>query len=407
MAALNRALFVVLLFPSTALARDVSFGEARAAAERAAPDVQLVERRAEISKAEIEVAGALDNPTVAVSTARQTARFGISVSVPVPLFGQRSISAKAARADADAAVADISVVRREARWGATLAWLDLWEAQERTKLLDLAATDARRLFQIASDKFDAGTGPRLDVVRSKADSARSAAEADDVRRLTAAAAARLSPWIGVPSDVELRAAGASGYSPDLLLAIDQLDQQLAEHPALRRDRAQVTAADLHVQEEQRLRWPMVSPQIAVNLSDPTLPGTDIILGLALDVPLLNLRAGPIDRARAQRALAEQTVSADFAKLRADLRDSFRRAEGAAAKLRVLRDDVVPSSQEARDMTEDGYRSGRVDLIRLLEAQRAYLESRLAEAEATANWGRAVADLERASGNDFSESRNAR
>jgi outer membrane protein TolC len=44
--------------------------------------------------------------------------------------------------------------------------------------------------------------------------------------------------------------------------------------------------------------------------------------------------------------------------------------------------------------------GRVDLIRLLDAQRALLESRLAAAEAEATWGRAVADLERAAGADF-------
>jgi len=37
------------------------------------------------------------------------------------------------------------------------------------------------------------------------------------------------------------------------------------------------------------------------------------------------------------------------------------------------------------MTEEGYRLGRVDLIRLLDAQRALLESQLAAAEAEASW----------------------
>jgi outer membrane protein TolC len=54
------------------------------------------------------------------------------------------------------------------------------------------------------------------------------------------------------------------------------------------------------------------------------------------------------------------------------------------------------------MTEEGYRLGRVDLIRLLDAQRALLESQLAAAEAEASWGRAVADVEKAAGADFQE-----
>jgi len=71
-----------------------------------------------------------------------------------------------------------------------------------------------------------------------------------------------------------------------------------------------------------------------------------------------------------------------------------------AKLRALRDEVLPDMQEAYAMTEEGYRAGRVELLRVLEAQRALLDSRLSEAEAVATWTRAVADLERALGTDL-------
>jgi cobalt-zinc-cadmium efflux system outer membrane protein len=49
------------------------------------------------------------------------------------------------------------------------------------------------------------------------------------------------------------------------------------------------------------------------------------------------------------------------------------------------------------MTEGGYRDGRVDLLRVLDAQRAVLEARLAALEARATWQRALAELERAIG----------
>jgi outer membrane protein TolC len=84
-------------------------------------------------------------------------------------------------------------------------------------------------------------------------------------------------------------------------------------------------------------------------------------------------------------------------LRALLEAAYREAEGASAQLQALRSDVVPALLEARQMTEESYRSGRVDLIRLLETQRALLESQVAEVAALAAWGRALAELERASG----------
>jgi cobalt-zinc-cadmium efflux system outer membrane protein len=337
-----------------------------------------------------------------VSTARETARLGASVGVPLPLFGQRGTAMKAARADADAVIRDVAVVRREVRWRATVTWVDLWEAQERARLLELAAQDADHVFQIAQEKFDAGTGPRLDVIRTKADRARATAEAESARRLVAAAAARLAPWIGAAPADELTATGIPGYPENLPVAIGNIEERLFEQPTLRRDRAQVKAADLHLQNEERLRWPMVAPQLTVNQFDPTLPGPDFIVGLSFDLPVLTLRGGAIARAQAQRAFAEMATSADERRLHAELLDAYRRAEAGNLRLRALREQVLPSMKEARDMTEEGYRLGRLDLIRLLDAQRALLDSRLAEAEASATWSRAVADLEIAAGATFPE-----
>ena len=395
-------MLVLCLAPRLAWGRDISFAEARAAAERSAPDVQLAQRRADLANAEVEVEGALANPTLAVSTASQTARLGASVGVPLPLFGQRRTMVAAARADAAAVFLDVTVARRDTRWQATLAWIDLWEAQERARLLERAGQDAQRLSQIASERFAAGTGPRLDVVRTGADRARAAAEAEAARHLVGAAAARLAPWIGVPASDELTAAGAPGFPEGFAVALDNLERGLADHATLQRDRAQVVAADRHVTSERRSRWPVLVPQLTVNQQDPTLPGTDFIFGLAVELPVLSLRRGAIARAEARRTLADTHARADERRLRAELLDAYRRTQSTRLKLRALREQVLPAMQEARDMTEEGYRLGRVDLIRLLEAQRALLDSRLAEAEAAGAWNRAVADLEKAAGADFGE-----
>ncbi len=224
----------------------------------------------------------------------------------------------------------------------------------------LAAKDAERLVQIATERFDAGTGPRLDVIRTGADRARATSEAEAARLLVSAAGARLGPWIGAPADDELTASGKPGYSEDMPFSIAKLEERLSDHPTLHRDRAEVMAATTHIQSEERLRWPTVTPEVAVNQFDPTLPGPDFILGLSFDLPVLNLRAGATARARAQRALAETASDADRRRLLAEMLDAYRRTQGASLRLRALREQVLPSMQEARDMTEEGYRAGRVD-----------------------------------------------
>ena len=181
-----------------------------------------------------------------------------------------------------------------------------------------------------------------------------------------------------------------------------LQHGLVDHPTLRRDQAQVMAAMAHVRAEQRLRWPTLVAELTVNFRDPTLPGTDVIGGLSFEPPVLNLRGGAIARARAEQRLAESTTAVDVFRLKAALVDAFGRASGAETRARVLATEVLPSLEEVRRMTEEGYRDGRVDLLRLLDAQRAWLESRLAEVQAEASWQRALAEIERAAGINLAE-----
>ncbi len=383
----------------------ISLAEARDVAVRLGPEVLLAEQREAVARAQVEVAGALANPTLTVQSARLTARLSAGVSVPVPLFGQRATAVAASRADAESVRLDTTVLRVEARWSATRAWLDLWEAQERARTTELAAGEAERLATIAQERFAAGSAPRLDAVRTSADRARARAEAQAAGVSVAAAAARLAIWLGATEGAALHAEGAPDLGP--LPSRERAHERvLASHPALARDRAQSAAAAARVRAEQRQRWPVVSAQLTVNQGDPTLPGTDVIGGLSFEAPVLNQRGGAIDRARAEQTLAEATTDVEGRRLSAELDDAFAQARAAEIRARALGAEVLPALEEARRMTEEGYRDGHVDLLRVLESQRAALEGRTAYVEAQAAWQRARADVERALGDTDGEATRA-
>ena len=376
--------------------RPITFQEARSEAVRHGPAVVLATRRLGVAQAQVDVAGALTNPTVTVTTARQTARIGASVALPVPVFGQRSRAVGAAEAEAQSARLDVAATAVEARFAATAAWLDLWEAQERARLLRQAAGEAARVAGIAQERFGTGAGPEVDVVRTRADGVRAEVEAAGAEAMIIAAAARLTTTLGLAEGSGVRAAGGPGFvvSP---VDMPALRDGISQAPLLRRDAADIAAAAARLRVEQRLRWPIVSFLLTVNQGDPTLPGTDVIGGVSLDAPVLNLRGGAIARARAEEAVAQATWEADTARVRNEVTDAAARAEAAGARARALATQVLPALETARQMTEEGYRDGRVDLLRLIEAQRTVLEARLTNAEAQASWQRAIADLERAAG----------
>jgi cobalt-zinc-cadmium efflux system outer membrane protein len=388
----------ILLAGGRIAAQPITLATARAQAVRVGPPVELAERQAEVARAEVDVAAALANPTVTVQTTKETARLVAGVSLPVPLFGQRGKAVDAARADAAAVAEEREIARLTARWGATNAWVELWSAQERARLLALASDDARRLLEVARERFQAGSAPRLDVVRATADRSRAQAEAAAAQALIDASAARLLPWVaGDPARLP-RAAGALDPPENLPALEDVAGRALAQHPLLRRDRTAVSAARAHLALEQRLRAPVPTAELSVDYQDRTNENrTDVIGGLSFELPVLSLRGGAIRRARAQTWAAESGLAVDQRQLMADLADGYYSTRAAAGRSRALRTAVLPSIEEARKMTEDGYREGRLDILRLLEAQRAVLEARLASLDATVTWCRALADLERAAG----------
>jgi cobalt-zinc-cadmium efflux system outer membrane protein len=381
---------------ATAETRPVTFAEARAVAWKAGPEVLLAQGRAGVAAAQVSVAGALANPTLTFTTARQTAKLGSAISLPVPLFNQRGRAVEAAESEAQTARLDVTATAVEARFGATVAWIDLWEAQEHARLLRQAAGETERVAQIAEQKFQDGAGPEVDVLRTRADRVRAATEAASAQTGIGAAAARLAVWIAPAAGQALAAVGAPGF-PGRPGDLGTLFRGVGDAPSLRRDRADVSAAEARVRLEQRLRWPIVNLLLTVNQGDPTLPGTDVIAGVSLDAPVLSLRGGAIARARAEQSVAETTLATDLRRLNAQLADAVARSDAAGARAAALARDVLPALERVRGMTEEGYRDGHVDLLRVLEAQRTVLETRIAQVEAQASWQRALADVERAAG----------
>ncbi|MFT3837037.1 MAG: TolC family protein [Myxococcaceae bacterium] len=383
----------------------VGFDQARQAASTRAPDVRLGEAREEIARASIRATGVWPNPTLTVSTATQTSRLSTGLSQPLPVFGQLGTQRDAAAADHRAAQAETTLVREQARADATLAWLDLWEAQARSELLAAAATDAERLASVAKERFDAGSAPRVDVVRAHAALVQAKADSATQSAAVGAAGARLESWLG-RSAGGWRPDGEAKFParpPELSSLLDQMDS----HPALRHDAERVAAAAAHLRAERRQRVPTVAAQVTVSAFDPTLPvpgRPDVIGGLSVDLPLFDQRQGLIARAEAEQRLAVEQSSGDRVRFEAQAKDAFVRAAAASARVTSFESEVVPSVQQARTMTEEAYRDGRVDLLRLLDAQRSVLDARLSALDARAAYARAMAELERATGADLSERR---
>lgn len=380
--------------PVTEADRALTLHDVRAAALVRAPAVLSSRRRVDGAQADVETAGAWPNPTVNVSTASITARLAASVAQPLP-FGRTGPAVAAGRADLEAARQDVAAVTLDARRDATVAWVDLWEAQEKVRLQALAVADAEQLLGLARDKADNGTGAKLDVVRATAERATAAAAAASARASVLSAAARLAPLLGRDPAQPLATAGAPVFKPVPDVAI--LDAAVAAHPRATKEAASLEAAEARGRLERAQRWPALEAQFGASALDPTQPGTDVTVGLALELPIFDRRVGHVARAGAEVELQRLALEAATVALRSELHDAWRRAQGAREALATYDADVLPALAEAEQMTTDGFALGRLDALPVVLARAAVRDARLARSAAVAEFTRAMADLEHATG----------
>ncbi|CAN5818867.1 hypothetical protein BH11MYX2_BH11MYX2_26460 [soil metagenome] len=395
-----RAAFaVVCMVASGTAAADttsVTFTDVLAAAQRAPA---LVATRADIraANARIDAAGAWPSPGVRVETNRLTARFVAGAFVPLPVFGtvgaaERVASAEAAVVRSDSVVADREVIRV-----AALAWIALARAEGDAAAAALAASQARELENVAKGRLDAGAGAVVDVSTASAARARAELGVTAAEHERAARAAELAGTLGWDAH---RALATKGDLPGRdAPAIGDLEHALVVHPAHARAEHRIAVTEANAHEARISRFPTLAVEGAVALDDPSTPGTDVMLGLSLDVPIF-ARAG--DRIR----VADYTRDAERARmtaldtqLAAALAAADRRWQAAKETEQQLETTIVPAQENVAKLALDAYQEGARDLDTAIIAARDLAAARAELVTARAELATAWVQLLDAGGRD--------
>ena len=303
--------------------------------------------------------------------------YTLSAGRRIELGGKRQARLAVANAGVDLAELEMRAARADLALLVRQRYVAATAAQERFELAEDVLTRNRELARIARVMVDVGREPPLRSLRAEAALAKAEAEREAARG-TALAAPRALAVLWNSDEAALVPAETVGIpAPDS--AFDPSALSLAQ---ARRE------ADLAQAE--------VANQCALGRSDPTVSlgvrrfaesrGTAVLAGISMPLGLKNANRGNIaaSQARALAAMAEARIA------EADLRQDYfaARTEYDAARLRAttLREQSLPSAQEALDLVERGYRAGRFDLTEVLlaaEARDAIREDLIAAEEARA------------------------
>lgn len=256
---------------------------------------------------------------------------------------------------------------------------------------------ARSFLQKTQVRFEAGSVPRLDVLKARVDLAQAENALLANQRDVANARAALNRLLGRRLDAGIEAADTLAVPADLPPLDSLVTLALARRPellGLTRQRAGAGAATALAQQY----WlPDLGLSVEKNLSQGT-PGT-YTTGIGFTVPLFfwNHQRGEV----AESKHRERELAAAYADLEAaveeDVRTTYATAATALQQAVYLRDELLPEARRAYEIALTSYGLGGSSTLDVLDARRTLLdaESQYADALGVANDARI--DLERAIG----------
>jgi outer membrane protein TolC len=329
------------------------------------------------------------------SSPRAGAIFFSSVTVPLPVV-QRGSEIHAAESSAEAAQAELPLLRLDARLGAANTWCDLWLAE---RILDLARSSearAARVRDAAEQRLREGTAPRLDTARANAEHARSRAEVMARAALVGDSSSALAFWLGRDPAAPLHVTGGPPEA-NALPPLTVLLARLESHPLLARATARARAASSLVEVQKKRAWPTLGVQLGASLWGRTAPENNLSAGLVFDLPAFNWNRPGVVRAENGVVQVAAESNAAVARLRSELVSAHASLTASSARADAAEHEVLPASQLAADLTRDAYETGAVDLSAVLVAEKTLADARLSAFDAAAQRGRALARLEHALG----------
>jgi outer membrane protein, heavy metal efflux system len=354
-----------------------------------------------VAHGEARQAGAYPNPHISVAGGRARLRDAsgsetigdVELTQPIEYPGKRGARVAVASAGLAAARTERELAILELRSAVRRGYSDALRDQAASALAGLSARTARDLLDAMEARVRAGEATGVERARALLEQERARAAAASAASRSSASMASLAGWIGVASDGLTL---ADGFDQTPIIGKATVDAVVADHPRLRRLRAEVISLRASSRAAELAWRPDIEAGVfAAHDADSDHLGARV----SIELPLWNRNQGGIAAAMARVAQAESELAAAQRTIVADVDSAWRRYERALVQADLYRSVLGVQSAALLDLARTAYAAGETNLLDLLEARRAALEIEDERIDALAEVATAVNDLITASGSE--------
>jgi outer membrane protein, heavy metal efflux system len=338
-------------------------------AEKQNLDLAAARQRRVVALTGIRIAGQRPNPTFNFTALRDEPHEGWFIDQPVELGGKRAHRIELAGQEGKLTDVEIATLTRQIRRRTREAFYSLAFARAESERLNHVLTLARRLQQIAQQRFEAGAVAQLEVIQASLEVARAEADFKVAQQRERVALSELNVLLNEPASTPWELAESlfelpPGVSlPDLIQLAYQSNAEL-----------QHLAQEQKVEESHRgllraERVPNVDLQYGLDFNSPR----DFRVGprgqLSLVLPIFSRNQGEIAQSLANQRVLESEEAATKRSVAGQVEAAYLDLDAQRTQVETYGQTVLPAARRLESMAEDSYRSGKADILVVLTAQR--------------------------------------
>lgn len=372
------------------------------------PEIRAAQQRAEAAAAIPRRVSALDDPMFSYEAwnAPESLRidkadnsiFRLSQKMPFP--GKRALAGAVAERDAEMARREAEGVTLDVVTAVKRAYFDLYEAYARLDIYSSEKALVQRFARIAEQKYGVGTVSQADALRAQVELTRLINRVTTQTLAIESARAELNALLS-RSPVEPLARPEDPAPPRLEEKPESLEQIALEHRPELAMQAAVIGRDEKSVELARRNY---LPDFEFSLARFVNYGQNDGFGAMVSVSIPLAYRGKYDAEVAENSARLAAAQADRRRIedriRREVQQAYLRARTALLQHELFVTTHIPQAEQTLRVAESAYGTGAMDFLSLIDSARSIEMVHLEHIEAAAEFERAFADLERATGTDL-------
>jgi outer membrane protein TolC len=331
--------------------------------------------------------------------------YRIEVSQKIPFPGKLRLRGQGALAEADAAQSDIEDMRIQLIESARLAFFEYYLVDRAIAVNEEALRLLGEFKQTAESRYKTGLAPQQDVLQADVEVGRQRERAVTLERMRKVAAARINTLRSLPPDEPLAKPPQNlKVVPEPRAVASLRDFALAQRADLKAIQDRIAVEEAALKLALREYYPDVELAAAYDTIMGNGPMRDLApqVGLRMNLPVRYARRhGAVAEAQAKIAQRHAEYAGRANQIQFQVQEAHEQLLESERVLALYEKTILPAARENVKAAQAAYVTGKTPFLSLIEAQRNLVNLRDRNYEATADYFRRQATLERVIGGPVS------